>query len=313
MERSKVLTRVVLITTAVTVAALGIAALIGLATGGFRTGQFGGRGYTVDERKTLPLAGIDTIVIDGVSEDVRIVDGTGDSLEAWLHGTVGAGSATTLPRLITERSGSTLTVRVDRDRQIGFGYFWSNVVLDVGVPKGYAQKISVKTVSGDVKVADHTYAGLALSTTSGDAEVGAVGAQEFSMHTTSGTMKAASVSADRSDFSSTSGDVRVQSLTGDATLHTTSGDMTVAFAASPSRVDASSTSGQVTLRMPSNAQFVLDAHSTSGDISCRFPITISQSATGGGRHALAGTVGGPGGTPGQVAVRTVSGDIHIED
>ncbi len=309
MDRSKTLTRVVLITAAITVGALGIAALIGLATSGFRWGQIGRGGVTVDDTKTQALSGVDAISIDVVSDDVRIIEGTGDELVARLHGTAGARSEENLPKLTAERSGSTVVVGLSRHRIVGFGFYWSNLVLDISVPKGYAQKLSVKTVSGDINVADHGYAGLLVSTTSGDARVGAVTATAFHMRSTSGDLSADSVSSQQAEISSVSGDIRIKALTGDATLHTTSGTVNAAFTAVPGRVDASSTSGEVVLRFPANAQFQLNARSTSGDITCGFPVTITESANRGGRHALAGAVGTGSG---QVAVRTTSGDIHIE-
>jgi lia operon protein LiaG len=164
-------------------------------------------------------------------------------------------------------------------------------------------------VSGNIRIADHAFAALTLSTTSGDAQAGTVSAQDFSMKTTSGDLTVENAASRRSEISTVSGDVRVKSLKGDATLHTNSGTVNVGFAAVPGRIEASSTSGDVLLRFPADAQFVLDARSTSGDITCRFPITISSGSTGGGRHALAGAVGT--GT-GQVSVRTVSGDVRIE-
>ena len=59
-----------------------------------------------------------------------------------------------------------------------------------------------------------------------------------------------------------------------------------------------------------DAQFILDARSTSGDISCKFPIIISEHGTGGGNHVRAGVVGSG---PKAAAIRTVSGDIRIEE
>ena len=304
-----ILTRVVMITAAVAVASLGIAALIGFAVGGFHPARFGGTGMAVDERKSLPLDGVAEIAITAVSEDIRIVEGTGDSVEAWYHGTVGTSRSDAVPRLVAERRGSTAELRVERNRPMSIGFFWSDLSLEVKVPKGYAQKLSAKTVSGNIDVADHGYAGLALSTTSGDMRIGAVSAAGFSAHTVSGELLAASVASQASDITSVSGDVDVKSITGDMTVHTTSGEVTLGFAATPARFDGESTSGDIMIRLPRDAQFTLDARSTSGEVVCRFPITISESRKGGGSHVLSGAVGAGAGA---VSVRTVSGEIRIE-
>ena len=81
MEK-RILRKVVLITAAVAVASLGIAALIGFATAGFRPSQFGrtGGGTTVDEKASFPIAGVDLLAVSAVSEDVRITE---DRDELW--------------------------------------------------------------------------------------------------------------------------------------------------------------------------------------------------------------------------------------
>jgi lia operon protein LiaG len=303
------LSRVVIVTAIVAGAALALAALIGLAAGNFQPRQFGRTGTAVDERASLPLTGIDQVTVSGVSEDVRVTEGAGDTLEVWFHGTVGAGSRDAIPRLVAENTGSTAGIRLDRKQGVAIGFFWSDLVLEVSVPKGFAGKLSVQGASSDIDVADHAYADLALSTTSGDVHVGAVDAARFAMRTTSGDLDVRAITSQHSDISSVSGDVNVKSIAGDAVVHTTSGTVKLTFASVPPRLDASSTSGDVTVRLPPDAQFLLDARAVSGDVTCRFPITIAETRTGGGKHVLSGAVGTGTGT---VAVTTVSGDIRIE-
>jgi len=283
------LTRVVVITAIVAVVALGLATIIGFAAGGFSPRQFGRSGIAVDERKTLSLDGIDLVSIVWVSGKVRIVEGAGRSVEAWVHGTVGTGNPDAVPHLFAERSGSTADIHLERKSPVSIGFFWNDLVLEVSVPVGYARKLTVKAVSADVDIADHTYSSLELSTTSGDVKVGAVTAQ-------------------RTEISSVSGDVEVRSMTGDTNLRTTSGSASLAFAAVPGRINAGSTSGDITITLPSDAQLDLDARSTSGTVTCGFPITIRENRSGGGSHVLSGTVGAGAN---MVVVRTVSGDIKI--
>jgi lia operon protein LiaG len=291
------------------VAALGIAALIGLAAGGFSWSHIGGAGTALDERKTVSLDGADSVVIEGISDDVIVTDAAGTELDAWLHGNAGGRPEADLPRLSAERTGSTVTVKVERQRNVVFGFIWSNIRLDIGMPKGYAGSVSITTSSGSIDVADHRYAEVALNATSGDLRVGTVTAASFTAHTSSGTIRAESVSARSADISSTSGDVRLKGLAGDSRLHTTSGTVNAVYSAVPSRIDASSTSGGVTLRFPADAQFQLDAHATSGDITCKFPITVTQGSGHPVRNALVGSVGT---STNQVTIRTTSGNIRIE-
>jgi hypothetical protein len=302
------LARVVVITAIVAVVALGLATVIWFAAGGFSPWHFGRSGVAVDERKTLSLDGIDLVSIVWVSGKVRIVEGAGRSVEAWVHGTVGTGNPDAMPHLDAKPSGRTMEIRLERKQAASMGFFWNDLVLEVSVPAGYASKLTVKAVSADVEVADHTYSSLELSTTSGDVKVGAVRAADFRMSTTSGSLRVARVTTQRTEISSVSGDVEVKSMTGDTNLHTISGSASLAFAAVPGRIDAGSTSGDITITLPSDAQFDLDAHSTSGTVTCGFPITIRENRSGGGSHVLSGTVGAGANT---VVVRTVSGDIGI--
>ena len=92
--------------------------------------------------------------------------------------------------------------------------------LEVSLPKGYASRLSAKSVSADINVADHMYAGLDLSTTSGEIRVGAVSASDFAMHSTPDGLRAIAVTSQRVDMSSASGDVDVKSLAGDTSVHT---------------------------------------------------------------------------------------------
>jgi hypothetical protein len=302
------LTRVVVITAIVAVVALGLAMVVGFAAGGFSPRQFGRAGAAVDERKSLELQGIDLLSVTFVSGKVLIVEGAGSSVEAWVHGTIGAGNPDAVPHLVVERSGSSADIRLERIPPLGMGLYWSNLALEVSLPAGYMKKLTVKTVSADVEVADHSYSALEVSTTSGDLTVGAVSAPDFRMSTTSGDLRAARVSAQRADISSVSGDVEVASMTGDTNLRTTSGKASLTFEALPGRIDAGSVSGDITIALPVNAQFALDARSTSGKLTCGFPITIKENRSGGGSHVLSGTVGAGGSS---VVVRTVSGDIGI--
>ncbi len=74
------------VTAGVAVAALGVAALIALATGGFAS--LGRADAQVDQRETPSLAGVDQLRVESVSEDIHIKSGSADTLDAWFHGFV---------------------------------------------------------------------------------------------------------------------------------------------------------------------------------------------------------------------------------
>ncbi len=99
----------------------------------------------------------------------------------------------------------------------------------------------------------------------------------------------------------------MEAITGDVTAQSSSGEITLAFAASPSHVEAGTSSGGVMVKLPADAGFVLDAHSSSGDISCTFPISLDGST--GARHVMRGSVGSGAGS---IVLHTSSGDIRVE-
>jgi lia operon protein LiaG len=238
-----------------------------------------------------------------------VLEGGGDTVEAWFHGTVNSSNPDAIPRLVAERRGSAIDIRLERKRRWNLGWHWGTLALEVTVPKGYAGKVSAKGVSAKIELADHAFGGLSLSTVSGEVSLGTVRTSDFEMHTTSGRFRAAGVMAERSELSSISGEMEVKSLSGILRAHSVSGEVSLGFVSTPAFADVTSTSGEVSLRLPANAGFQLDARSTSGQVTCDFPIQISESQSGGGRHALAGTVGG--GTN-SIKVRTVSGTIRVQ-
>jgi lia operon protein LiaG len=311
-ERTKLL-RIIIVTSVVSVASLGIAAAIAAASGGILGKQPSqavpnGAGFNVDERRTLTAAGVESVSIETVSDGVRIVDGKSDTIEAWLHGTVRSSSSDVIPQLSAELRGSTADIRLEYPRTFMRGFHWNNLVLEVSVPRGYRGKLSAKSVSASIEAADHSYDALALSSTSGSIRVASVSAAEFSAHTTSGSLRAEAVNAENSAVSSVSGSIRIGSLKGNLKAHTTSGSIKVGCRKTPDRLEAESTSGSVVLSLPADASFTLDARSTSGTVSCKFPIAITENRRGGGSHVLSGKVGSG---IGRVHVRTTSGSIRI--
>jgi len=210
------LARFVIVTAIVTAGALCIAAVIGFAAGGFRPWEPGRAGTTIDERATLPLDGTAVVAITASSDMVRILEGSGPNVEAWLHGSVGTRSPDAIPHIQAEKAGTRADIGLRRKSSAAFGFFWNNLTLEVSVPRGYAGQVTAQTSSGDIEVADHGFAGLQLTTSSGSIRAGVLAATALSMHTTSGDLSARGVKAPRVDLSSTSGRISVEAITGDA-------------------------------------------------------------------------------------------------
>jgi lia operon protein LiaG len=303
------LARFVIVTALITAGALCIALLIGFFTGGFPPWDFGRAGHAVDERASLPLDGVAVVAISGMSDKVRILEGSGSAAEVWMHGSVSASAPDAIPHIQAARAGDTAEIGLRQKSPVAFGFFRNSLTLEVSVPRGFKGMVTAQTLSGDIEVADHDFAGLQLSTTSGSVRAGVVSATELAVHTTSGGLSARGVKAQLAELSSTSGRISIAGITGDVTAQSRSGDVVLAFIAAPAHVEAAATSGAVTLTLPPDAGFVLDARSNSGNVSCRFPITLAGTGSTGARHIMQGTVGSGAG---RIIVHTSSGNIRIE-
>lgn len=109
-------------------------------------------------------------------------------------------------------------------------------------------------------------------------------------------------------MATTSGRVDLETASPVIDLHSVSGELAAASTAQPTRVSIGSTSGRVTLRLPTEAQFAIDAHSVSGGVRCDYPVML-QSTVSPRANRLVGTVGAD--PSGEVRIRTTSGSIDV--
>lgn len=292
------LTRIATITAIIGGVSLLIAGVIGVASGTFQaiaagTFRFNEAGragnMAVDEQKSLPIMSINRIAINAVSENITIREVSGDDITARFHGNISSTSPDDRPHLEVRLQGDTAEIRIERQQHITFGSTYSDAVLEVSIPKQYAGKLTAQGVSSDITAGSHHYAEVALKTISGH-------------------ILAQDLTTERTNIYSVSGDVDMKAFTGDVDAHSISGCVALTFTEMPGSINIKTVSGDIRLGMPPNAGFALDVHSNSGGVTCDFPITITNSRTGGGEHSLTGTAGSG---KGAITVRTVSGDIGI--
>jgi hypothetical protein len=165
--------------------------------------------------------------------------------------------------------GDTLTISVGCPkwgigRECGVDYF-----LDV--PPSVAIEADVN--SGDITL-DGLAAAVRVTTSSGDVRVRGLTGESLDTHSNSGDVTVDAVS--------------VKTLT----VKATSGDVKVTLAAAPTTVDASTTSGDVTVTVPrSDMRYKVQIATTSGDVSS--DIGNDDSGTG------------------SISVRATSGDVRL--
>lgn len=170
---------------------------------------------------------------------------------------------------------------------------------DVTVLAG--RRVSVTTSSGDC-TADSVTAAFSYESASGDLTLGAA-SDSVRVRTSSGDI-AIQRAARGLDGEATSGEFEVAEAGGRIRLATASGGISLGAIAPFSGLEASTSSGDLTVRLPRGTRAQLDARTSSGSIDCSIPITLEQS----GRRQLAGRIGS-GGPP--IRLTTASGDIVV--
>ena len=181
-----------------------------------------------------------------------------------------------------QRSSATVTVTVPRKCPTQVG-----VVSASAVMSGISSRASVKSVSG----------GITLDGVAGDVEA----------NTVSGALEAQGING-RLNFRSVSGDLTLadgwlERL--DANM--VSGDVTADVDLDPlGGMQVTTVSGEVTLRLPAEADARVNLHSLSGDVRSEFPELIRSSAPA--SRSVSGSLGAGSG---QVSVTTMSGRVVL--
>jgi hypothetical protein len=164
--------------------------------------------------------------------------------------------------------------------------------------------VTVRTVSADAVVAG-VRAGASISTVSARVTATDV-AGDISLRSVSGDVEAESVDG-KVSVNTVSGEITVTGRVPDLSGHSVSGDMTFDLDASP-EVALSTVSGDVLLRVPSDASLHVDVTTMSGNLDCGFPLEGGQAT----RRRMTGDIGGSASEGAhRVGVRTLSGDVAI--
>jgi len=161
--------------------------------------------------------------------------------------------------------------------------------------QGTSSDIKLKKVEGELKIdctsgsvfIEDLYGSLKSTQTSGDLEVKGL----------TGNLS----------VSNTSGDIWLEQSQGSADLSTTSGDIEARIQILPSKHYYLETiSGDIYLYVPKDTQADLEVETTSGEINLNIPMVLRSVS----RQSISGTLGSGGG---RVEIKTVSGDINLEE
>lgn len=280
-------------------------------------------GVKVEEQKTEPQKGLDSIKISTVSEDINIITSDTEEVKAHFYGSYYASNKNYKPEFTVERSGNKLEIKIEHKQNIiVFGYR-SNLKLDVYIPKQFAGNLESTSVSGEITADSFTLESFTSRTTSGNLDAKLINAKEANIHSvsgetkingtfdsfifksTSGNLDSTALVSKESTLGSTSGEIIIAGNPGDVNASSVSGNIDLQYTEFSNKLDIGTTSGEVTLKLPGSAGFNLDFSATSGDVECDFPITVSGSRAD---NKLKGTVGNGEST---IKVHTISGSLNI--
>ncbi|MGH8868911.1 MAG: DUF4097 family beta strand repeat-containing protein [Actinomycetes bacterium] len=260
--------------------------------------------WSVDRPQTIELGQVEKVKVRLIGGHVDVVGSEGPArLEV---------SAIEGPPLEVRLEGSTLELTYDDLSWRGL-LSWKrgvrrNVTMSLAVPAscpvelgvvsasavvaGMAGPASVKSVSGGVTL-DGLGGPMDGQTVSGDLETRGLG----------GPLRFKTVSGDLTVIDGASGIVRATTVSGDITV-----DLVVPDDALRRDVglDVDSVSGDVTVRLPDDADVQVDVKTTTGDLDSAFDGLHRERRPGSAR--LEGTLGRGGG---KVTARTVSGDVAL--
>ncbi len=181
-----------------------------------------------------------------------------------------------------QRHSATVTVTVPRGCTTQLGVVSANAVMC-----GLSARASVKSVSGGITL-DGVTGGVDANTVSGALEAQGVNGK-LSFSTVSGDLTLADGWLERMDANAVSGDV-----TADVDLDPLGG------------MHVTTVSGEVTLRLPAEADAQVNLHSMSGDVRSEFTELRRSSAPA--SHSVSGSLGAGSG---HVSVITMSGRVML--
>lgn len=260
--------------------------------------------YVIDEEKRIDEQGIAEVNIEAISSEVNVIPVDDDAFSAHFYGDISTGAEP--PKMMVTTTGDRLNIVIEHPKDIFSGFQRLETTLDVFVPESYKDDIRIKTVSGSVDIGELEAAKFVVESTSGNIRASSVICETSRISTVSGFIKIGTLSADRSNLSSTSGNIEVDGLKGELTGKSVSGSFDVTYQALKDDVEIESTSGDVVLVLPEDAEFQVELQTTSGKFFVDFPIRMTGN---GSDRYFKGVVGN---AEHKVNIQTISGDIRIE-
>jgi len=225
---------------------------------------------------------IQKVEIRGISSDIRAVPGQHCKIRV-----EGYWEEDSMPEI--DASGSTLRLDLGKETE--------NLTIEL---PPYLVEFLARSISGDMELSLPSGVSARVETTSGDLAIRAENSHIQTL-SVSGDQHLTGTSLDLK-LKTTSGDVHLNDFGGSAAVTTASGDVRIACGEKPESIEATTMSGDVSIRLPVNTNPFVRASSVSGDVEVRNARTISRPGKS--------YVENPG-SDGEITAHTMSGDIII--
>ena len=97
--------------------------------------------------------GIEKIVINTVSSDIKILPAEDKKIAVDFYGSITTNLGDNSPKLITDIKNGVLNISISYPKTFSIGLFnISNLFLDVYIPSEFSQEINAASVSGDINI-----------------------------------------------------------------------------------------------------------------------------------------------------------------
>jgi DUF4097 and DUF4098 domain-containing protein YvlB len=264
-------------------------ALALLAAGPLQAGE-----KKLDRTFTVSPGGSLLVEADGATVQVTGNDGNQVVVHMAIRGPDKDFAKTTLDAVQTGNDVA-VTMRKDKESWFSWGNWNSEQNIEVSVPRRYAVK--VRTSGGSVELRN-TEGTASLRTSGGDITAQHVtGAVE--LKTSGGSIQADTIRGDV-DANTSGGDVRLLRVDGKIRGHTSGGSVHCSLVGANRGISATTSGGDIELRLPRNTAANLEANTSGGDVESDIPVAMQRSEdsrmvgpmNGGGALIHAHTSGG---------------------
>ncbi len=228
-----------------------------------------GKGYSIDKTETINVSKKSKISVNTISSDVNIYQTDGSELIVHLYGDYTSRRGEIA--LEIQNTGSTTIVTVKYPKG---GVQRTDLKLDIQIPSGYSDDLSVNGVSSDVtfECEEMMFSDVNVSVVSGTTMINTLHADGLFVNTVSGDVKGRLPSGEL-DVNGVSAKVTVSGLTETVSVNTVSGDVTL-FVEKYNDIKINTTSGDSEINLESKDDFYVKFDSVSGDFECNVPLTI---------------------------------------